>query len=72
VLFALETSCGMRRARAFPIDYKINTLLLTLVEVGGPNDTALIINDNDSLDILMRLHAIKRLFDLGHIISCTN
>ena len=45
---------------------RINTLFLALVGVGRADDRPLPIYDDDALDVLMGLHAVKRLLHLRH------
>lgn len=42
------------------------TFFFALVGVGGADDSTLIVDYDDALDVLVGLHAIQRLLDLRH------
>ena len=43
-----------------------DTLLLALALEGGADDGALIIDNDDALDVFVGLHSVEGLFDFGH------
>lgn len=75
MLLAFATSWGINLASALPalgtayLRLRVGTFLFAFVRVGGTDEGAIIVDNDDALDVFVSLHAIEGFLDLRHAIK---